>query len=370
MATTTARSTAPTAEPITRLHGAIAIIEFYHAAYNGPMRRQWALFLASAVPVLGAGCDRPQPPAPPPPVPSATAAKPQASASAPGPLRSARPAPARLVAIGDLHGDLDAARRVLRLAGAIDVKDAWIGGKLVVVQTGDAVDRGDDDRAILDLLERLKGEAAKAGGELIAMSGNHEIMNASFDFRYVTPGAFKTFGDVPPKNSETAAALAKLEPEARGRAAAFAPGGPYAAMIAKRPIIYRVGDTMFVHGGILPKHVTFGIDRINDETRAWLLGEQSTPPRPVTAEDGPLWTRMYSAAPGREECATLNETLTMLGAKRMVMGHTVQRNGISPACDGKAWRIDVGLAKFYAGPMQALAIEGDVVTVLKSEEPR
>jgi len=277
----------------------------------------------------------------------------------------AKAVPARIVAIGDLHGDLAAVRRVFRLAGAIDAKDAWVGGKLVVVQTGDAVDRGDDDRAILDLLERLKGEAAKAGGELVAMSGNHEIMNASFDFRYVTPGSFKTFADVAPKDGAVATALGQMAPESRGRAAAFAPGGPYAAMIAKRPVIHRIGDTMFVHGGILPKHVTYGIDRMNDETRAWLLGDRSEPPKQLTQEDGPIWSRMYSAAPGPEECATLTQTLGMLGAKRMVMGHTVQRNGVTSACDNKAWRIDTGMSKFYEGPTQAIAIEGDVVTILK-----
>lgn len=254
---------------------------------------------------------------------------------------------------------------MLRLAGAIDAKEAWSGGKLVVVQTGDAVDRGDDDRAILDLLERLKGEAAKAGGELVAMSGNHEIMNATFDFRYVTERSFAAFAEVKPESDGVTAALQHLDAPARGRAAAFAPGGPYATMIAKRPVIHRAGDTVFVHGGVLPKHVAFGIDRINSETAAWLLGKQSEPPRPLGQEDGPLWTRMYSAAPGREECATLSETLRLLGAKRMVMGHTVQRNGVSSACDGKGWRIDVGLSKFYGGPTQALAIEGDVVTVLK-----
>src|SRR5688572_30209254 len=41
-----------------------------------------------------------------------------------------RPAPARLVAIGDVHGDLAATRAVLRLAGAIDERDRWIGGEL------------------------------------------------------------------------------------------------------------------------------------------------------------------------------------------------------------------------------------------------
>src|SRR5690606_15212831 len=33
---------------------------------------------------------------------------------------------ARIVAIGDLHGDLSAARAALRLAGAIDARDRWI----------------------------------------------------------------------------------------------------------------------------------------------------------------------------------------------------------------------------------------------------
>ena len=311
---------------------------------------------------LAAGCDRSKPSEPPPPVPAPAKT---ASAAASVATRPVPPAPARIVAIGDLHGDLDATKRVLRLAGATDAKGAWIGGKLLVVQTGDEIDRADDDRAILDLFEALKAEAAKAGGEVVAMAGNHEVMNASFDFRYVTPGAFTTFADVKPKNDGVAAALQHVDAPARGRAAAFAPGGPYATMIAKRPVIYRSGDTMFVHGGILPKHVTYGIDRLNDDARAYLLGEKSEPSRVLVGEDGPLWSRMYSAAPGREECATLYETLRLLGAKRMVMGHTVQRNGINAACDGKAWRIDVGMSKVYEGPIQALAIEGDVVTILK-----
>lgn len=44
------------------------------------------------------------------------------------------PAVPRLVAIGDVHGDLDKTRRAFRLAGATDESDRWIGGQLVVVQ--------------------------------------------------------------------------------------------------------------------------------------------------------------------------------------------------------------------------------------------
>jgi hypothetical protein len=107
--------------------------------------------------------------------------------------RLSRPAPDRVVAIGDLHGDLDHARRALRLAGAIDEHDQWVGERLVVVQTGDEIDRGDDDRSILDHVEEWQREAAAAGGELVALLGNHEIMNASLDFRYVTPAGFAAF---------------------------------------------------------------------------------------------------------------------------------------------------------------------------------
>ena len=315
--------------------------------------------------VVSLGCEK-TPESKPEPVVASTSS---ATAASVGSLGISKPAPERLVAIGDLHGDLDAARRALRLAGAIDANDAWIGGKLVVVQTGDLLDRGDDDRKILDLTERLKKEAKAAGGELVAMNGNHEIMNAQADFRYVTPGGFSAFSDIPSR-SDDAVTGKPTDPTSRGRVNAFAPGGTYAKILADRPEIARVGDSIFVHGGVLPKHVRAGLDMINTQTREWLLGERRKLPKEIEAEDGPLWTRMYSAAPGKEECATLNETLTLLNAKRMVMGHTPQKPGIAPACDGKAWRIDTGMSKFYEGKVEVLEIKGDAVTVLKDGDAK
>ena len=140
------------------------------------------------------------PPTAPPPAsaPAAAPAAPTAAAPIPGCTLTAHPlrttAPHRLVAIGDLHGDLAAARGALRAAGAIDDADRWIGGDLVVVQTGDVLDRGDGESKILDLLARLDGEARAAGGALIQLLGNHELMNAAGDFRYVTPGGARDFG--------------------------------------------------------------------------------------------------------------------------------------------------------------------------------
>ena len=313
---------------------------------------------------LVVGCDRPKTQGPSEPSSPAKVAETKPSSVLLS-ERISRPGAERIIAVGDLHGDLETTRRALRLGGAIDATDAWIGGKLVVVQTGDEIDRGDDDRKILDLIERLKDEAKKAGGEMIAMSGNHELMNATFDFRYVTPGGLGAFSDVTPKNADITARVAQVDLGARGRASAFAPGGPYAVMLAERPIVMRVGDNVFVHGGVLPKHVAYGLDKMNDEVRAWLLGQEAQSPKVVLADDGPVWTRTYSAAPGKEECALLESALGSLGAKRMVMGHTVQRNGVTSACDGKAWRVDVGLSHYYGGPVQVLEIQGERVTVLK-----
>lgn len=275
--------------------------------------------------------------------------------------RLTRPAPPRIVAIGDLHGDLAETRRALRLAGAIDDGDRWVGGPLVIVQTGDEVDRGDDDRTVLDLVEDLSRQATAAGGALVALLGNHEIMNASLDFRYVTSTGFAAFslfaaGDAAP------APLAS--PEARGRATAFAPGGSYAALLAHHPLALKAGGSVFVHGGILPKHVAYGLDRMNDEIDDWLTRKRADPPAIVVAEDGPVWTRAYSNDEGAPDCADLATALAALGAARMVVGHTVQRGGINAACGGAVWRIDAGLSHAYGGPIESLEIRGDDVRVL------
>ncbi|MCH2466077.1 MAG: metallophosphoesterase, partial [Gemmatimonadetes bacterium] len=253
----------------------------------------------------------------------------------------------------------------------------WIGGELIVVQTGDQLDRGDQEQAILDLFERLRIESKAAGGAFHALLGNHEIMNARGDLRYVTDGGFADFMDaveydpgdslkVWDRSSRTvrSAILADFEPHQRARMAALMPGGPYADLLAQRQVILRVGDNVFVHGGVLPDHVAYGIDEINSSAQAWLRGEADLPPV-LQGSESPQWTRLYSRDPDSLACGVLEEALTALEAKRIVMGHTIQESGITSACGARAWRIDVAMAAYYGGSVEVLEIVGDSVRVLK-----
>ncbi len=272
---------------------------------------------------------------------------------------------ARIVAFGDVHGDLEATRNALRLAGAIDEEGRWVGGELIVVQTGDQLDRGDDEQAILELFERLRVESVAAGGAFHALLGNHELMNAKGDLRYVTEGGFADFIDAV-EYDPSDPRLAEFEPHERARMAALLPGGPYARLLAHRQVILRVGDILFVHGGVLPDHVRYGIDLINRETQAWLRGEADRP-GVLQGSDSPQWTRLFSDEPDTEACAVLTEVLNSLEATRIVMGHSVQDGGIASACEGRAWRIDVGMAAHYGGPVEVLEIIGDSVSVLRAD---
>jgi hypothetical protein len=73
-------------------------------------------------------------------------------------------APGRVVAIGDLHGDLGAARRASKTAKVIDEAEHGIGGNGVVAQTGGVLDWVDEERHLLKWLERPAGIAKDGGG--------------------------------------------------------------------------------------------------------------------------------------------------------------------------------------------------------------
>jgi hypothetical protein len=289
-----------------------------------------------------------------------------ASVAEPLDLPTRYPPAQRIVAIGDLHGDLAATRTALRLAGAIDEHDQWTGGTMAVVQTGDQLDRGDDEFEILDLLDALTVQAQAAGGAVHVLNGNHELMNVKQDLRYVTLGGFLDFLPTPVADPETVDPQVVVD-AVHERLKACRPGKPFALRLLNRNVITIVGDTVFVHGGVLPHVVDYGIERLNQETRAWIRKDRQYPPDILLATDGPVWSRHYSDDPDEEDCRVLEETLDSLGARRMVVGHTVSREGISPACGEMVWRVDVGMAEHYGGTPAVLELQNGEARVIEGE---
>jgi hypothetical protein len=341
--------------------------------------RSWAevqrpkILTLCCVLAFASACDRtpevkpdttlPAPPSSTKPEPTQTETT-KAEPSKAQPVSFRAPAKTRLVAIGDIHGDLTALRAALRLGGAIDSDDRWVGKDLTVVQTGDQIDRGDQDREVLDVLEKLEAEAKAAGSELIVLNGNHELMNAGFDFRYVTKRSFASFGELAQQAGPSAE---RLPHDERGRAAAFAPGGPYALKLSRHLTVAVVGDSLFAHGGVLPAHIDYGLERINREASAFLAGKLPRLPAALSAEDAPVWTRLYGGPEVDDAtCETLGRVLTQVGAKRLIVGHTVQKGGIQSACSERLFRIDVGLSAFYGdNPPEVLEVTAQGAHVLK-----
>jgi hypothetical protein len=225
-------------------------------------------------------------------------------------------APAGVVAFGDVHGAHAALVDTLRAAGVVDAQQRWIAGERHLVSVGDLVDRGADSRRVLDLLMRLEGEAAAAGGRVHVLMGNHELMNLLGELRDLAPGEIAAFavdeteaqrsaafaGWLSRQPAGTDATAARAAFDARfppgwfARRAAFAPQGRYGAWLLARPLAVAVGDTVFVHGGISSTFADWPLDRLNRtfaerlvrqlddiaalEAAGWIAFEQTGESRP------------------------------------------------------------------------------------------
>jgi hypothetical protein len=138
------------------------------------------------------------------------------------------------------------------------------------------------------------------------------------------------------------------------------PGGPYARQLAALPVVLTLGETVFVHGGIVPRWAQYGVERINGEVRDWLLGKTPEPNSALGVDDGDrvMWTRQFSASVTNDDCQLLAESLKILGARRMIVAHTVHPE-ITARCSDRVWAVDVGMSRAYGGPVEVLEIVND-----------
>ncbi|XP_057954252.1 shewanella-like protein phosphatase 1 isoform X2 [Malania oleifera] len=295
----------------------------------------------------------------------------------------------RIVAVGDLHGDLVQARCALEIAGVLssDGQDLWTGEETVLIQLGDILDRGEDEIAILSLLRSLDVQARAQGGAVFQVNGNHETMNVEGDFRYVDSGAFdecmnflEYLNDYEDDWEEALIGwvgvseqwkedrkmsqnywgswnLVKKQKGFSARSTLLRPGGPLACELARHAVVLKVDDWVFCHGGLLPHHVDYGIERMNREVSQWMKDDyeiDSSLHIPFIATrgyDSVVWNRLFSRDISdlegyqiKQIASILEETLQAVGAKAMVVGHTPQIAGVNCKYNCSIWRVDVGMS--------------------------
>ena len=301
--------------------------------------------------------------------------------------------PSRIVAVGDLHGDYAAWIDIARDAGLVDAANKWIGGQTMFVQTGDIVDRGADSLKIIRHLQKLDGEAKRAGGRVIVLLGNHEAMQVTGDLRYVTPGEYAAFADRQSKARRDAAfdanapAIiafyhqrdASLSPKAiraewittnpLGKVeyvAAWSPAGELGRWAASLPAAAKVGDTLFVHGGISAYYALVPLVEINRRARVAMQAGDTTDEAIINDQMGPLWYRGLVTRAGEAPAAgrptidsELDGALLGQGVKRLVIGHTPELRGVAILHGGKLVQIDTGISRYYGGKLGWLEIIGD-----------
>jgi len=141
------------------------------------------------------------------------------------------------------------------------------------------------------------------------------------------------------------------------RSTLLRPGGPLACELARHAVVLKVDDWVFCHGGLLPHHVAYGLERMNWEVSKWMTGlresdgSQQIPFIATSGYDSVVWNRLYSRDISdldghqiNQIQSVLEETLQAVGAKAMVVGHTPQTSGVNCAYDCSIWRIDVGMS--------------------------
>ncbi|XP_048425301.1 shewanella-like protein phosphatase 1 [Pyrus x bretschneideri] len=287
--------------------------------------------------------------------------------------------------VGDLHGDLGQTRCALETAGVLspDGEDVWTGGETL----GDILDRGEDEIAILSLLRSLDIQAKAESGAVFQVNGNHQTINMEGEFRFRDAGGFDECLDFldylddnrddweeafvgwvgvskrmkeerkMPQNYWDPCNLVRKQKGVIARSILLRPGGPLACELARHAVVLKVNDWVFCHGGLVPQHVAYGVERMNREVSDWMRGlveSDDNPHFPFIATrgyDSVVWNRLYSRDTSDLDDHQINQinyvlqqTLQAVGAKGMVVGHTPQPTGANCEYDRSIWRIDVGMS--------------------------
>lgn len=238
----------------------------------------------------------------------------------------------KVVAISDVHGQFNIMMDLLKVHQIVDEQNHWNFGEGHLVITGDNLDRGDKVLEILWFLFFLEKEAAKAGGKVHVLLGNHEIMVLGGDIRYInrkylyTSGALRNRYDL-----------------------MFREGSVLGDWIANHKVMTSINRSLYLHGGISEEilKIDYSLEKMNSTFSQHLvrLKNDSILLDPHLAalyyENGPLWYRGYFKKETMKSFP-IDKVLDKLDQDRIIVGHT-SFDSIKSLFDGKVLAIDCSI---------------------------
>ena len=229
--------------------------------------------------------------------------------------------------LGDTHGEFDTVVKTLQQSGLIDNAQRWTGNRRHLVFVGDLTDRGEEVVPLLWLVYRLEQEAARAGGRVHVVLGNHETMVWMNDLRYVA------------KKEQSIAAAHGVAYDKMFDSRETVLG----RWLATKPIALRLDNILFAHGGVSAAYLKYTPQTLDDTLAKfmkedWFYKYGDTAAFRKVAEQmdsatyaqrasffqgdqSVLWYRSYVLAPDTA-LASLEAVLSRFGATVHVVGHT------------------------------------------------
>ncbi|CRH01232.1 shewanella-like protein phosphatase 1, putative [Plasmodium relictum] len=244
----------------------------------------------------------------------------------------------KVIAIGDIHGDIEGLKLILKHSNLIDENDEWSGENVLLIQVGDILDRGIYGPLIYDYLFQLQKKAIIKNSKIILILGNHEQLNLCGYFDYVNEKEIQLF----------------FENNYDYRLFSFNnKKGNYFKKLIKLPSIVKVNNAIFTHAGISKKMSQFSINLINLKTRLQIENKCKMLKYDnynYLNNDSVLWNDDISYKVKfnhHEGCHELFEILKKYNANYLIVGHTKQiSHEIGSFCDKKYFLIDTGMSLF------------------------
>lgn len=235
------------------------------------------------------------------------------------------PAPSKILAVSDIHGNLDGLVDLLKAQGVIDANLRWTYGRGHLVIAGDVMDRGIQVTQAFWFIRGLEAPARRVGGGVHLLIGNHEQMVAAGDLRYTRPIYAHPPDGMP------------------GLAERLGPDGELGRWLRTKPALLKLGPFLFLHGGISPAFVEQGFTVAKANA---ILRDHFGDPAPeggaafLLGPEGPLWFR--GLVEDSVDDARVDQLLKALRVKAIVVGHTTLPE-VAPLHGGRVYAIDAGL---------------------------